>query len=84
MSEMIYVEVSSKRFGTPDWKHEFIYIESSALDSVHQRMSEERPYFYINFRWGKGESFILGAPHQMFLDEDVLSDQEYLEKWYLV
>lgn len=84
MSEMIYVEVSSKRFGTPDWKHEFIYIERSALDSVHLRMSEERPYCFINFRWDKGESFIFGAPHQKLIDQDILSDQEYLEKWYLV
>lgn len=84
MSEMIYVEVSIKRIGTSDWKNQFIMIDKFTIDSVHAEMSEKNPYSFVNFRWNKGESFIWGAPHQMMLDQEILNDQEYVEKWYLV
>lgn len=83
-NDMIYIEVSIKRIGTSDWKNLFIMIDRSTIDSVHQEMVEEHPYSFVNFRWDKGNSFIYGAPHQMMLDQEVLSSQEYAEKWYLV
>lgn len=83
-NNMIYVEVSIKRIGTSDWKKLFIMIDRSTIDSVHLDMAKEHPYSFVNFRWDKGNSFIYGAPHQMMLDQEVLSDQEYAEKWYLV
>jgi hypothetical protein len=80
-SDMIFVEVSTKRVGTSDWKKEFIRIDRSDIDKKHQELSEASPYCYINFHWDKGESFIWGAPHQMMLDESLPLD-EYMAKWY--
>lgn len=84
MSDMIFVEVSIKRIGTANWRKEFIRINEHTINEVHLKMSKDRPYCFINFNWNKGESFILGAPHQMLVDQDRMTIQEYMEKWYLV
>jgi len=82
MSEMIFVEVSTKKVGTSDWTHSFIRINRDDIDKKHQELCEASPYCFINFRWDKGESFILGAPHQMLVDQNSLTLDEYMTKWY--
>jgi hypothetical protein len=84
MNDIIDIEVSIKRYGTPNWKKIFVTANRSAIDKKHQEISEKHPYSFVNFMWDKGQSFVFGAPHQMMLDQENLDIQEYVEKWYLV
>lgn len=81
-SDMIFVEVSKKRFGKSSWHNYYIRIDRHTIDKTHQELCEMNPNSFINFHWDEGNSFIYGAPHQMMIDQDKLSIDEYMSKWY--
>ena len=84
MSAKIFIEVSIQRIGTAKWKKVFIECLREKIQDTHVAWAMEHPYSFVNFHWDKGKSFIYGAPHQMMIDQDLLSSQEFCEKWYLV
>lgn len=78
----IDIAVSIKRHNGGEWKNSFLQCEREEVNNFHQQLCEEHPYSFINFRWDKGESFIYGAPHQMLVDQNTLTLEEYMAKWY--
>ena len=81
-SDMIFVEVSKQKFGEPTRHVSYLRIDRNTIDETHQELCEMNPNSFINFHWDEGNSFIYGAPHQMMIDQDKLSIDEYMSKWY--
>lgn len=84
MRNKVDVCVTIQRHGNPKVLNLFMRCYDDEIHSVHSTISEKNPYCFVNFVWGKGKNIIYGVPFQLAMDQNSLTLEELIEKWYTV